>query len=305
MKRWFSLLLCVLFSAGIWLVHNLSQTYSEIVSVPVVAESNIEGRARRSSSEMTASAMVSTAGFRLLRLGSNSKKPVVVNFDVADLSHTEGDYYHVPVSSLYKYVSDIFGDGVTLESFVSSDLEFKFPKENHKKVPVKPVQIISFKPQYMALGDMSVIPDSVVVYGDPVRLEGIESVLTRPVSHKDIRNSVHGTVRLQAPSGVRLSHKDAVYSLDVTRYVEVSSTVKIVAHNVPVGKKLSVLPSTASVAFRCVFPMSVNPVDRCEFYVDYRDFEQSITGRCVIRCEGLPDGVISYELDPEVCDCTE
>lgn len=305
MKHWVSLLLCMLLSAGIWLVHNLSQRYSEIVSVPVVAESNIEGHARRSSSEMTASAMVNASGFHLIRLGSTSKKPALVEIATADLVHTEGDYYSVPVSSMYKYVSDIFGEGVNLESFISGDLEFKFPTENHKKVPVKPVQIISFKPQYMAVGEMSVIPDSVVVYGDPIRLEGVESVLTKPISHKDIRNSVHGNVRLQIPPGMRLSQKDVVYSLDVTRYVEIGATVKVGTRNVPSGRKLSVLPSTATVAFRCVFPMIDNPVDRTEFYVDYKDFEQSITGRCVVRCEGLPEGVISYEIDPEVCECTE
>lgn len=295
----------MLLSACIWLVHNLSQRYSEIVSVPVVAESNIEGHARRSSSEMTASAMVNAPGFHLIRLGSNRRKPALVEIDAGDLVHTEGDYYVVPQTGMYKYVSDIFGEGVSLESFISGDLEFKFPTENHKKVPVKPVRVISFKPQYMAVGEMSVIPDSVVVYGDPVRLEGVESVLTRTITHKDIRNSVHGNVRLQVPSGMRLSQKDAVYSLDVTRYVEVSATVKVGTRNVPSGKKLSVLPSTATVAFRCVFPMIVNPVDRAEFYVDYKDFEQSITGRCVVHCEGLPEGVISYVVDPEVCECTE
>ncbi len=305
MKHWVSLLLCMLLSAGIWLVHNLSQRYSEIVSVPVVVESNIEGHARRSSSEMTASAMVNASGFHLIRLGSASKKPALVEIAAADLVHTEGDYYAVPVASMYKYVSDIFGDGVNLESFISGDLEFKFPTENHKKVPVKPVQIVSFRPQYMAVGEMSVIPDSVVVYGDPIRLEGVESVLTKPISHKDIRNSVHGNVRLQIPPGMRLSQKDVVYSLDVTRYVEIAATVKVGTRNVPSGRKLSVLPSTATVAFRCVFPMIDNPVDRTEFYVDYKDFEQSITGRCVVRCEGLPEGVISYEIDPEVCECTE
>ena len=78
MRRWAGLLLSVLFSAMIWLMYNLSQSYSEIVSIPVVAESNIEGRARRSSSEMTVSAMVKAPGFRLLKLTAKSVKPVAV-----------------------------------------------------------------------------------------------------------------------------------------------------------------------------------------------------------------------------------
>lgn len=305
MRRWVGLILCVLLSFLIWLVYNLSQTYSKIVSVPVVAESNIEGRARRSSSEMTVSAMVNAPGFRLLSLSSKSSKPVLVEFAPEDLKHAEGDYFTVSVKNLIKYVGPIFGDAVALESFLSGDLQFKFATENHKKVPVKPVQIISFRPQYMALEDMKTIPDSVVIYGDPARLEGIETVFTKPVTKKDLRAGIHGNVKLQVPAGVRLSHKEVVYSLEVNRYVEVSTTAKVVTRHAPAGKRLTILPSTVSVSFRCVFPMSINPVDRSEFYVDYREFEESLTGRCVVHCDGLPDGVISYTVDPEVCECTE
>ena len=305
MKRWGGLLLSVLLSAMIWLVYNLSQNYSEIVSIPVVAESNIEGRARRSSTEVTVSAMVNAPGFHLLSLAAGHSKPVSVEFSPEDLKHTEGDIFEAGVSNLIKYVSQIFGDDVSLESFISGDLQFRFPVENHKKVPVKPVQIISFKSQYMALEDMKVIPDSVVVYGDPARLAGIDAVFTKPVSKKDLRSSIHGTARLQVPSGVRLSQRDVLYSLEVSRYVEVSTTSRVVTRHAPAGKRLTILPSSVDVSFRCVFPMNVNPIDRSEFYVDYREFSESITGRCVVHCDGLPEGVISYAVNPEICECTE
>lgn len=307
MRRWIGLVLCLVLSFGIWLVHNLSQSYSDIVSVPITAESNIEGRAVRSSSEVTVSARIKTSGFHLLNLNSKARKSKVkvVFIDSEDFGERDGDYFTVPVSNLLKYVEDIFGQGVSLESFVSGNLQFKFASENHKKVAVKAVQVVSFKPQYMALGEMSVSPDSVVVYGDPARLEGLESVLTRQITHKDLRAGVHGAVKLQAPSGVRLSQKEVAYSLEVTRYVEVRTTVRIGTRHVPSGSRLSVLPSTADVSFRCVFPMSINPVDRAEFYVDWNDFANSLTGRCVVHCDGLPDGVISYTVDPDVCECTE
>lgn len=305
MRRWIGLVLCLVLSASIWLVHNLSQSYSDIVSVPVTAESDIEGRSVRSSSEVTVSARIKTSGFHLVSLGSKARKARTVFIKAADFRPSGDDYFTITVNDLVGYVEDIFGAGVSLESFVSGDLQFKFARENHKKVPVKAVQVLSFKPQYMPVGEMTVSPDSVVVYGDPARLEGIESVLSKQISHSDLRAGIHGDVRLQVPAGVRLSQKEVAYSLDVTRYVEVKTTVRIGTRHVPSGSRLSVLPSTADVSFRCVFPMSINPVDRAEFYVDYNDFVRSITGRCVVRCDGLPDGVISYTVEPEVCECTE
>ena len=64
MKIWVQFLLCVLFSASIWLVLNLSLDYVAIVSVPVTARSNIEGRAALSQSEATVTAQVSASGYR-------------------------------------------------------------------------------------------------------------------------------------------------------------------------------------------------------------------------------------------------
>lgn len=64
MKVWVQFLLCVLFSASIWLVLNLSLDYVAIVSVPVTARSNIEGRAALSQSEATVTAQVSASGYR-------------------------------------------------------------------------------------------------------------------------------------------------------------------------------------------------------------------------------------------------
>ena len=303
MKVWVQFLLCVLFSASIWLVLNLSQNYVAIVNVPVVAKSNIEGRAALSTSEATVTAQVSASGYRHVVMARRHKRAAQVNFAAADFRHVGGDRYSIPNTALYRYTSQVFGDGVTVESFIFDELEFSFPEEAFKKVPVRPVLSVSFAPQYMALKPFAIQPDSVLVYGEPSRLENVTSVSTRPLDLDDLRSSVHGKVRLEAPSGVRLSHDEGVYSLEVTRYVEVRAEVHIETRNVPARVNLAVLPSTATAVFRCVFPTTVDPAAQTKFYIDYRDFSGSLSGRCVAHCEGLPSNVIDYTLSPEVFDC--
>lgn len=303
MKNWVQFLLCVLLSAGVWLTLNLSRDYVSIVSVPVVAVSNIEGRAGVSTSEATATAQVSASGFRHLLLGRKHKRPVQVTFNAVDFRHEQEEMYAIANASLYRYASQIFGDDVTVDSFISEDLEFSFPEETYRKVPVRPVLSISYDPQFMALKPMSLQPDSVLVYGEPSRLENVPFVLTKPLELTDLRSSVHGKVRLEVPSGVRLSHEESIYSMEVSRYVEISSEVKIGTRNVPTGVHLAVLPSTAKVVYRCVFPMTSDPAANAAFYIDYRDFAGSRTGRCVVHSEGIPSNVIDFSVDPEVFDC--
>lgn len=303
MKNWVQFLLCVLFSAGLWLVLNLSQDYVAIVSVPVVARSNIEGRAAASSSEATATAQVAATGFRHLTLGRRHKRPVQVEFAAADFRHERGELYAIPNAGLYRYSAQLFGDGVTVESFISEDLAFAFPEESYKRVPVRPVLSVSYEPQFMALAPMTLQPDTVLVYGEPSRLENVDHVLTRPLELDGLRSSVHGKVRLETPSGVRLSHDESIYSMEVTRYVELRSEVEIAVRNLPARTELAVLPSTATAVFRCVFPVTSDPTSGTEFYIDYRDFAGSRTGRCVVRCAGLPSNVIDWSVTPEVFDC--
>lgn len=296
-------MLCLLLSAGIWLIHNLSQNYVSIVSVPVIAESNIDGRAHTSITDDTISAQVKASGFKHFGLARTHKRPRTVYFSPSDFRHEDGNIYSMPTSSLYKYAEDIFDDGVSIESFVSESPRFAFPEVTNKRVPVRTVHSISFYPQYMATGEMSLQPDSVLVYGEPSKLEYIDNILTQPIELRNLRSSVHGEVELDVPSGVRLSAEEVIYSLDVSRFVEIRDEVKVGTRNVPSGVELSVLPSTASVVYKCVFPVTTDPTETTEFYVDYRDFSGSITGRCIALPDGLPSNVISYSITPSVFDC--
>ena len=303
MKRWVQFLLCVLLSAGFWLVLNLSQNYVAIVSMPVIAGSNIEGRAAVSTSEATVTAQVGASGFQHLFLARQHKRPVQVTFSAADFRHDNGEWYSIANANLYRYADQLFGDGVSVESFISEDPSFSFPEETYKKVPVLPVLSLSFEPQYMAQTPMSLQPDSVLLYGEPSRLDNIDYVQTKPMELRDLRSSVHGKVRLESPSGIRLSHDEAIYSMEVTRYVEIRSEVKVGTRHVQSGVDLAVLPSTATVVFRCAFPTTCTPASTASFYIAYRDFAGSRTGRCVARADGVPPQVIDYTVSPEVFDC--
>ena len=78
-----SLVLAVL----IWVLTNLSKDYSGTISVPVVAQCNIDGHRGTSSNTVVVSARCRTDGFRLVREHSRKEKNVViVAFDRGDLA---------------------------------------------------------------------------------------------------------------------------------------------------------------------------------------------------------------------------
>ena len=302
MKHWPQFLLCLLLSASIWLIHNLSQEYAGVASVPVVAHSGIIGRAAVSREAVTVSARCSATGFKLLQL-KHMHREVPVEIHAEDLVWAGEDKYNVSSAEMAKYSSDIFGSGVSLITFLNQSYSFEFAAENFKTVPVRAVYSASYKPQYMAAGPIKLVPDSVTVYGPDFRLAAVDEVVTKSVSLSDLSGNKGGVVKLISRPGLRMSAGEIAWSLDVVRFVEVRSTVKLSVRNVPAGVGFAVYPSSAEAVFRCQFPAKGNPAERCEFYVDYNDFAASISGRCVARCDNVPQYVIDWSLEPETFDC--
>ncbi len=304
MKRWQSFLVCLLVSASIWLIHNLSRTQTSLVSVPVVAQSSIAGHAENSSDFVDLTARCRASGFRLLYLGWR-KDPVKIRFDAEDLQPVEGDYYSISAAQLYRYVPDIFGADVSVESFLFESVQFRFIPEHYRRVPVVPVNLLSFRPQYMQTGEISISPDSVLVYGSSDMLRSISAAYTKPIIKNDIRSNMHGEIALEVPEGTRLSASNVSWEVPVSRYVELSATLPVVPKNVPGGVDLTVYPSSVDVRFHCVFPLMANPLESAGCYVDYMEFAGSVTGSCIIRCADIPQGVIDVSISPQVAECVE
>ncbi len=299
-------LMSLLLAFGIWLIHNLSLSYSDTMIVPVIAECNIDGHSNISSNSSSIAARCRTTGFSLLRNRHKAKKEAIhIRFDTKDMHHSEGEMFYISSAELGNYVTEIFGDGVRLESFLSETVQFRFPYENNKRVPVQAVTVLSFKPQYMAISPIRLQPDSITVYGEPFHLENVDRVFTRTIDLPNLKSSAHGSVKLEPILGVRLSDTEVNYSLDVSRFVEIKEEVQVTTRGVPAGVRLSVYPSTAKVVYKCTFPLSHDPRDVVRFYIDYREFEKSIGGRCMAHSTAIPDGVIEYSIDPEVFDCVE
>lgn len=300
------LVLSILVAAVVWLLTNLTNDFSAVVSVPVVAECNIDGHSSRSSNHAVVTARCRTDGFHLLRMRSRKeRKSVLVTLDRSDLRYSGSDTYYLSGSAINNYASRFFGDETFVEAFVTDTLTFVFPAENHKKLPVTPSVSVNYRSQYMGATPLKIKPDSVTVYGEAARLDVLDHVSTPHLSLWDVHEPVHGTLKLNTVKGVRYSVNEVSYEVDATRFVELRSRVPIEVWNVPAGRHVQVLPPVADVVLRCSFPVGRDPFSQFKLYIDYGDFNASLSGRLVPRTLRLPSGILDYRLEPEVFDCIE
>lgn len=296
----------LLLAFAIWLTHNLSLNYSELLRIPVTAQCDITGHSGVSASPSTIMVRCRASGFNLISLRNAEKRnPVIVTFKIEDMHRLSEETYYVTSSDLERYTSQILGNGTKLELFVSDTVLFRFPIVNHKKVPVQPVYSISFKPQYINIGGLRMNPDSVTVYGEPSHLNTIDRIFTEPLSLENLSASIHGEAKLDKIQGIRISDETINYSMEVSRYVEIKRLIPVSSLNVPKGKSLIIYPANAEISFKCAFPVSTDPSDKAKVCVDYEDFEQSLKGQCLAKIYNLPSGVIDYNINPAVFDCVE
>jgi len=305
-REWIVFVLSILLAFLVWFLVNLSQQYTGVISVPVVAQCNLDGYGAESSNTVLVSARCRTEGFRLVReFSRRDRQAVKVKFNKSDLRRMGPGVFCVIGGAKNSYINQFFGDDAQLEAFITDTLRFVFPVENHKKVPVDVPLSVTCRSQFMQSGPFRVTPDSITVYGSEDKLEAVERVTTGRLFLTEVSTTQHGLLKLNPIKDVRLSADEVSYELPVSRYVELTANVNLEVWNVPAGSSLQVYPPTAQVYLRCAFPIAKDQLNTLRLYIDWRDFSSSLTGRCVPRVMRLPAGVLDYRIEPEVFDCIE
>ena len=294
----------LLLAFSIWLIHNLSLNYNDFLTVRFRISANLDSRSELSSNTAEVTARVRTSGYNFLsnRYLTGSRE-LRIKLDNSNLHHLEGDTYYVTSAELSEYSHLLFGETVNIEYIVSDTLEFRFPEEASRKVPVVASKSLTLAPQYMLEGGLKLNPDSVTVYGDKNLLSSVDRVLTEPIKAYGLDNNINGQVKLRRNHKLRYSAEQVNYSAKVTRYVEEKTTGHIYCRNLPEGKTMMVYPSSVEMTVFSVFPPVKGESNEIQLYVDYKDFAQSLSGKSIVRYEHLPEGVIGIRLAQEYVSC--
>lgn len=298
-RDWGVFLLALLLAFSTWIIHNLSLKYSVYLTVEVVAESNIEGRSHKSLSGTEVMAKCRTTGWRILYHRLFNAEVVEVHFPSSVFQYDGDDRYYIISDKLHEYVDNLFGPNVSVEYFVTDKVDFVFQEEVFKRVPIKAVSSFSFEEQYMASGPLTLVPDSVTVYGDQLHLDALEYVTTATITRSSINENFSGMIGLTPISGMRLSVDEVHYKLDVTRYLEVKrKDVPVKVQGAPSGTEVSVQPQTVDVLLYVEFPLKSDPKKDLTLEARYDDAKASLSGQVKVLPSSLPQGVIRYDISP-------
>ena len=303
-RDWKVFFLSLLLAFSIWIIHNLSLSYSDFVDVNVRAQSNIDSRVSVSANPAGVHASCRTTGYNLLRLRwQYGRRECRLQLDAANLHHASGDRFYITARELQEYNPQIFGETAKVEYIFTDTLFFSFPPRICRRVPVVLMGDISCREQYILDGPVRLEPDSVTVYGEPSQLESIDAVYTEKLVRTDLDRDVKGEVKLRRVKDVDFSKESVSYLAPVVRYTELSSRFRLKIINLPADKDAVLVPSEVEAFFLCPYPPESIPLESATLYVDYNDFLVSREGRCLVRMSGYEGKLLDWRTEPAMVEC--
>ena len=308
MKNWSILLVSVLLACFVWLIHVLSLDYSAYLQYRVKVVTELEGFSPSAVAEEALLVRGKAAGFYIMSVRGfhGEPKEISLELDASSLAPIKGQdgVYTVQVLDIRERLVEAFGEHISVDYFDTEALTFKFVRQNFRKVPVTAVTDLSFKDQYMQVGEMTLSPDSVLVYGPASEVDAITEVKTLPIVRYGLQGPAQGYVQFEELRGMRISTERTRYSINVARYVEMSKAMPVTLLNAPRGRSVMMLPSEVTLTCRIAFgQQSESTFDALSLRIDYHDVASSLHAKVIPTVKGLSDDVYTYSLSPAVVEC--
>ena len=303
-------LVSLLIACIVWAMHTFSLEYSATLPCSVRVETNLEGYAPTSTARETMLLRGRATGFYLLKTRGSGQRavPLEIHVDPRHFKPVEGedDTFSLSASEIRERLDEQLGDRFVIDFTETDQLTFTFTRQSYAKVPVAASFDLTFRPQYMQVGEVRLRPDSVLVYGPVKELERLTEVRTRNISYHSVDKNLQGSVGLEPVPGLRLNLDQVAYDIEVDRYVETTFTLPVTAIHVPEGRSLMILPSQVEFTFRAPFRPRGGRItaDDLSLVVDYLDYAASGSTRVIPQLVTSRD-VYSWRIKPALVECLQ
>lgn len=298
----------LIIACAVWVMHTFTLDYSASIPCTVRVTTNLEGYAPSAVAREPMVIRGKASGFYLLRMRGTGRKafPVDIAVEARHFTPVEGveDRFTLPVSEIRERLEEQLGDRFDIDFIETERLTFTFTPQSYVKVPVAASLDVTFRPQYMQVGEVRLMPDSVLVYGPVKELQRLTRVRTRSITGSSVDKSLQGTVALEPVAGLRFDVDRIAYDVEVDRYVESTLTLPVTAVNVPADRKLVILPSQVECTFRASFRPRGGRItaEDLSMVVDYGKFAGAGSTKVIPELVTSRD-IYSWHIKPSLVEC--
>lgn len=261
-------------SIVLWQFTNLAKPISVNKAVKVRFEVPKNDYQLISDSILSIDTRVTATGLRLL---FNSPYNKIYSLSTESMIESNNEFYLTP-SDVESQLQKTFGEAIAIEKIFAAELKIPLARIASKKVPVSPNISLSFKQNYILMGDLILKPDSVKISAPEAILKDISSINTVALKLDNLTESVNQPLAIDfSQLGLSsIEQEQVVVNAEVVRFSEMVYEVPILLPEFENGMRLAVFPSNAQVVCKASADV-LKALDSGAFgvTVDF-DFSQSL-----------------------------
>lgn len=283
------IIISFLFSAILWASISLSNDYYATFQIPLKLVDFQQGLTSGSKLPDKVSIKVKGKGWKLItaKLGSESEYVVTANGDT-------GRKY----INLTNYLSENqwLSSDVEVIDISPDTLTFNIEKLTHKKLKIEPNVEVSFREGYGLASEVTILPDSEIVYGPVSELKNMNSISTELVKLDNVSDKIEMRVGLEKKSGMSFTDNSVILSMNVQRIVDkVFEGIPVNILDVPKDREVVLLPNKIDISVHGgIDILGKLTEDEFRAYVNYRDVVLDTLGGVIPSIETPKNVIIQY-----------
>jgi hypothetical protein len=299
-KTFFAFLIA---SSLIWVLITFSREYKTSISYEMNFINIPQKNILLETAPQKISLYVKGSGFRLFWSQLFDKK---INIDVSKFAQKSKVLSFVLSKNQLSNIRKQLVAGVEVENILKDTIYVKMGFLFSKKVVLKPNLNINYQVGYKLLGDVHVVPDSIVISGAESQLKNISFLDLETLKLTDIKTDFSKRVAILKPSkmkSIKLTISKAEISAKVDKFTEGSLQVPFKIQNIPSDIKLTTLSETVLVTF-VVALSQFSRVSAASFVIecDYEMSSKNELGYLIPKIILKPDFVENIKIIPTKID---
>jgi YbbR domain-containing protein len=234
-------LACLLLTSFIWLLVELSKTYSSSAEFKLEYRNLPDTKMFQAEPPQTVAVGLRAPGFNILKYKLKNHR---IRLDISNLNQINGRYFLLPNSQLSEINAQLSGSNevtAVLKDTIFVDLGNRL----FKKVPVRTAIALEFNLGFGLTEGLKVTPDSIVVSGPERQVDSIQEVHTAYQLLENINQHIALELEIsteELSELVSLSEQSVTVEGKVDKFTEGSFEIPVTLINVPPDLSVNPFP---------------------------------------------------------------
>ncbi|WP_299013719.1 CdaR family protein [uncultured Polaribacter sp.] len=290
-------------SVVIWLLITLSKEYVVNVNFPLNYQGISNNKVLQSQAKNNLELIVKASGFKILKTRINSK---TININAGAANKKNGTTHYILTKNQQGSLQKQLPTGLDLKEIVKDTFFLELGSLVTKKVPVKPDLKVNFHLGYDFVKPITLVPDSILVFGPENYINSLQTVTLQPLSLDDVKSDFENKVSIIKPKNVtnlKFSSQTVTIKGKVENFTEGTFEVPYKIINIPDGVSVSTLTKNCTVSF-IISLKNFNKINKNSFEIvcDYAVAEKNNLNYLVPKLLNKSDLIKSYKIAPNKID---